>query len=250
MAFVNFATRDSAFNVPGNDRLYCSDSDEVLKAFNTWAFKREQPSDISLLRSFVSRAVRKEEPVSFIAYWGKGPRDEIADPDLQCLPCLQQMMRRIDTIHKPGSELHLMLTDSHARLNDHKARSINKYFKAVEAAAHQRGFSSWRLQSPTASMQLAPKMIVSQNMEHPKELLIELKKSSTKWHQGGKSVGVGAKRSFNMNIVERRVIERICLISIFITFNSSDICVLFPNKLPVFYMYSMKKGVGLRPWFQ
>ena len=68
MAFVNFATRDSAFIVPANDRLHCPGSEEVLKAFNTWAFKREQPSDISLLRSFVSRAVRQEEPVSFIAY--------------------------------------------------------------------------------------------------------------------------------------------------------------------------------------
>ena len=250
MAFVNFAARDSAFNVPGNDRFHCSDSDEVLKAFNTWAFKREQPYDISLLRSFVSHAVRKEVPVSFIAYWGKGPRNEIADPDLQCLPYLQQMMHRIDTIHKPRSELHLLLTDSHARLNDHKARSINKYFKAAEAAAHQRGFSSCRLQSPTAYMQLAPKMIFSQDLEHPKELLVELKKSSTKWHQGGKSVGVGAKRSFDMNIVKRRVIEKICLTSVSITLDSSDTCVLFPNKLPSFYMYSIKNGVDLRPWFQ
>ena len=250
MAFVNFATRDSAFIVPANDRLHCPDSEEVLKAFNTWAFKREQPSDISLLRSFVSRAVRQEEPVSFIAYWGKGPRDEIADPDLQCLQYLQQMMRRIDSIHKPGSELHLVLTDSHARLNGHKARSINKYFKSVEAAAHRHGFSSWRLQALTKSMQPALKMITSQNMEHPKELLIELEKSAAKWYQGGKSVDVGAKLYFDMNMVERRVIERIFSTSIFITFNSSDMRVLFPNKLPVFYMYSMKKGVGVKPWFQ
>jgi L-tyrosine isonitrile synthase len=99
-------------------------------------------------------------------------------------------------------------------------------------------------------MQPALKMITSQNMEHPKELLIELEKSAAKWYQGGKSVDVGAKLYFDMNMVERRVIERIFPTSIFITFNSSDMRVLFPNKLPVFYMYSMKKGVGVKPWFQ
>lgn len=223
---------------------------DVLKAFNTWAFKREQPSNLALLDAFVSRAVRNDEPVSFVAYWGKGPRDEIAEPDLQCMRYLQQMMDRIQAVHTAGTELHLILTDSHARLNGHKVRSINKYFKKIETAACEHGFSSWRLKTLTDTMRPALKMISCADVEHPKELLIELEKSAAKWYRGSKAIDVGAKRYFDMNMVERRVIERVFPNSIFLTFNSSDLCALFPDRIPVFYMYSMKKGVGVKPWFQ
>lgn len=250
MACANIATRDSVISLPTNARTGFSKTEEVLKAFNTWAFKREQPSDIDLLRSFISRAVDNDEPLSFVTYWGKGPRDSIAEPDLQCMQYLQQMMNRIGAVHAPGTELHLVLTDSHARLNGHKPRSINKYFKAVGAAAAENGFSSWRLQALTDSMRPALKMISGEDIQHPRELLVELEKSAAKWYRGSQSIDEGAKRYFDMNMVERRVMERIFPNSIFITFNSSDLRPLFPDRLPVFYMYSIKKGVGVKPWFQ
>lgn len=250
MASATVAMRETAFSWPANARPNCSKSEEVLKAFNTWAFKREQPSDINLLRSFVSRAVEQDEPLSFVTYWGKGPRDTIAEPDLQCMQYLQQMMNRVSLVHRPGTELHLVLTDSHARLNGHKPRSINKYFKSIAAAATENGFSSWRLQALTDSMRPALKMISGEEIEHPRELLVELEKSAAKWYRGTQSVDEGAKRYFEMNMVERRVMERIFPNSIFVTFNSSDLRPLFPDRLPVFYMYSIKKGVGVKPWFQ
>jgi len=250
MASFSVATRDSALLLPASSQSNHLYADEVLKAFNTWAFKREQPSDLNLLRSFATRAIRQEEPLSFITYWGKGPRDELAEPDLRCLQYLQQMMGRIKAIHKPGTELHLVMTDSHARLNGHKVRSINKYFKAVEAAGRHCGFSSWRLQALTDAMRPALKKISNNKCDYPKEVLAELEKSAAKWYRGSKSAEIGAKRYYEMNMVERRVIERVFPNSIFLTFNSSDVRSLFPDKIPVFYMYSTKKGVGTKPWFQ
>ena len=49
-------------------------ADAVLKAFNTWAYKREQPSCADRLRDVVIRAVTKDVPIPFVLYWGKGPR--------------------------------------------------------------------------------------------------------------------------------------------------------------------------------
>lgn len=227
-----------------------SKAEDILKAFNTWAFKREQPSDLRLLREFIVRAERQEEPLSFVAYWGKGPRDEIAEPDLQCIQYMKQMLGRIDAIHEPGTELHLILTDSHARLNGHKVKSINKYFKAVEAVAAENGFSSWRLQALTQAMRPALRSIPRVLPQESKELLLDLEKSAAKWYRGGNSVDEGAKQYFDMNMVEKRVIERVFPNSIFITYNSSQLRALFPTQLPIFYMYSIKKGVGVKPWFQ
>ena len=37
--------------------------------------------------------------------------------------------------------------------------------------------------------------------------------------------------------------------SIFITFNGSEFRCLFPERLPIFYMYSLRRGVSVKPWF-
>jgi L-tyrosine isonitrile synthase len=250
MASSNAVARDFARVLPNNPQPTCSRSEDVLKAFNTWAFKREQPSNADLLRSFVSRAVTQDEPLSFVAYWGKGPRDDVAEPDHRCLQYLKQMMDRIGAVHHAGTELHLVLTDTHARLNGHRVRSINKYFGAIEAEAANYGYSSWRLKTLTDSMRPALKMISCADMDYPAELVGELQKSAAKWYRGGHSVEAGARRYFDMNMVERRVMERVFPNSVFLTFNSSDMRILFPERLPVFYMYSIKKGVGVKPWFQ
>src|SRR5215813_1153120 len=47
---------------------------KVLQAFNTWAFKREQPSDPDLMLQIINDARALGEPIPFVLYWGKGPR--------------------------------------------------------------------------------------------------------------------------------------------------------------------------------
>jgi hypothetical protein len=37
--------------------------------------------------------------------------------------------------------------------------------------------------------------------------------------------------------------------SIFITFNGGKLRCLFPTRLPIFYMYSLRRGVSIKPWF-
>ena len=52
-----------------------------------------------------------------------------------------------------------------------------------------------------------------------------------------------------MNLIEQRVVERAFPGSIFVTFNGSDLRSLFPTQLPIFYMYSLRRGVAVKPWF-
>ena len=59
----------------------------------------------------------------------------------------------------------------------------------------------------------------------------------------------GALKYHAMNMVEREAVELEFPDSIFVTFNNSEFRDLFPANLPVFYMYSLRKGCSVKPWF-
>jgi len=54
---------------------------------------------------------------------------------------------------------------------------------------------------------------------------------------------------YRMNMVEKRAVEIAFPRSIFVTFNGSEFRCLFPEQLPIFYMYSLRRGVSVKPWF-
>jgi L-tyrosine isonitrile synthase len=59
----------------------------------------------------------------------------------------------------------------------------------------------------------------------------------------------GAVTYLRMNLIEQRVVERAFPRSIFVTFNGSEMRALFPRQLPIFYMYSLRRGISVKPWF-
>ena len=58
-----------------------------------------------------------------------------------------------------------------------------------------------------------------------------------------------AANYFATNMREKLAVEKEYPDSVFTTFNGSAMRMLFPNNLPIFYMYSLKKGFGVKPWF-
>jgi hypothetical protein len=50
-------------------------------------------------------------------------------------------------------------------------------------------------------------------------------------------------------MIERRAVELAFPSSIFVTFNGSELRSLFPDNLPIFYMYSVRRGISSKPWF-
>src|SRR6056297_2887988 len=67
----------------------------VVDAFNTWAFKREKPSDLDLLHAFVDSAIEADDKLSFVLYWGKGPRSYACAPEFDCLSYLSRFADRV-----------------------------------------------------------------------------------------------------------------------------------------------------------
>jgi hypothetical protein len=52
-----------------------------------------------------------------------------------------------------------------------------------------------------------------------------------------------------MNMAEKRAVEFAFPHSIFITFNGSELRRLLPEGLPIFFMYSLRRGFSTKPWF-
>jgi L-tyrosine isonitrile synthase len=234
-----------ATKVPPHTR---ASAEKILRSFNTWAFKREQPSDPQLMLQVIVRAIRRSEPLSFALYWGKGPRCTLAEPDVQCLDFLTLLAHRVTQAHEPGAALNLIFTDTHAQLNGHSQPGIRTYFSALDVAARERGFETCWL----GELLRVPEIAAAENpideiVQQP--TLSRLIASARKWYRGIGGPEQGALVYYRMNMVERRAVELAFPRSIFITFNGSELRSLFPEHLPIFYMYSLRRGIGVKPWF-
>lgn len=223
------------------------DPEAIIKSFNTWAFKREQPGNPERLVPAVEAAMRAGRPLEFVLYWGKGPRTEMAAPDLACLDYLGQLAERVRQAYAPGAVFRLIFTDTHAALNGHPAAAADAYFGAIDAAAQARGFASTRLSDVVA---FAREIGADTAEEEPSgAILASLIACAAKWYRGEGSTEQGALDYHRMNMVEKRAVAAAFPEAVFVTFNGSEFRDLFPATMPIFYMYSLRRGVGVKPWF-
>ncbi|MFH6785518.1 MULTISPECIES: hypothetical protein [Methylobacterium] len=219
----------------------------IIKSFNTWAFKREQPGNPERLVPMVEAAARDGRPLEFVLYWGKGPRSAIAAPDLACLDYLGQLAERVRQAYGPGALIRLICTDTHASLNGHPAEAVDAYFGAIDAAARARGFATIRLSDVVA---FGREVGVDKAEEEPSgEILASLIACAAKWYRGEGSTEQGALDYHRMNMIEKRAVAAAFPGAVFVTFNGSEFRDLFPATMPIFYMYSLRRGVGVKPWF-
>ncbi len=224
------------------------DPEQILRSFNTWAFKREQPSNPHLMLRIIADAVVHRRPIPFVLYWGKGPRCGHDDPDAKCLDYLAALAHRVSAVYEPGAAVKLIFTNTHARLNGYSDIAIRTYFTAIEGQAHRRGFDCcWLGQLIETTQAQAEDFVLGDNV--PDDMLATLSASAMKWYRGHDSAEQGALKYFHMNMVEKRAVELSFPNAIFLTFNSSKFRILFPNRLPIFYMYSLQRGVSVKPWF-
>ena len=202
-------------------------TEDVVRSFNTWAFKREQPSDLILLHKTVGQAVAQSRPVPFVLYWGKGPRSVVGAPEEQCLDYIATLELKIRAVYAPGARITLLLTDTHAELNSYSDLEIYTYYQSMEVAATQRGFNCQLLSKIVRTTQPVPATYIAERLDE--ELLGRLTTSATKWYRGDEAPARAAERYFSLNMIEWRAVGELYSDAIFVTFNSSHFRLLFPN---------------------
>jgi len=222
--------------------------EKILQAFNTWAFKREQPDNPEAMLQVIAEAVFLRKPVPFVLYWGKGPRCELGEPDTACLEYLGTMAARVRQVYEPGASLKLIFTDTHATLNGHAPKAIEDYFVAVEAAARARTFESCWLSEVVFAAEAAGAIDLTDEPISD-QMREKLAACAAKWFRGGGTAEEGAARYLQLNMVEKRAVQFAFPSAIFVTFNGSEYRCLFPERMPIFYMYSLRRGFGVKPWF-
>lgn len=220
----------------------------LIQSFNSWAFKREHPDNIERLQSLAQTAIDDDRPLSFVLYWGRGPRESIAPPDRQCLDYLSQLARRVAGLHSPGAALTIIFTDTHAALNGYSEISTRRYYAEIEHEAAQRGFKSCFLGD---LVNWAEAHIDAGRAEEAPsaEFLSQLIASAAKWFRGEGECEDGALRYYKTNMIEKQAVEAAFKESVFITFSGSEHRSLLPDGMPIFFMYSIRRGVGVKPWF-
>jgi hypothetical protein len=223
--------------------------ERILQAFNTWSFKREQPDNLVSLRQAIGRAVHLKEPVPFVLYWGKGPRRAAGKPEEASLDYLSALVDRIRHVYDPGAAIRLICTDTHANLNGHSPQAIKDYFGSIRVQAQARGFTDCRLTDLVRALQNTDGSEAVDTPYPDPMTLQRLSECAAKWYRGEGSASEGASEYFRMNMVEKRAVELAFPNAIFITFNGSEFRCLFPDRMPIFYMYSLKRGVSAKPWF-
>jgi len=223
-------------------------AEKILQAFNTWAFKREQPDNPPALLQVIAEASRIANPLHFVLYWGKGPRCSLGEPDSTCMDYLAMLGSRVRQVYEPGAAFTLVCTDTHATLNGHAPQDIEDYFQAVEEAARERGFDSCWLSEVVFAAEAAGAIALDDELIS-EEVLRKLGASAAKWFRGEGTAEEGATRYLQMNMVEKRAVQFAFPRSIFITFNGSEYRCLFPQRMPIFYMYSLRRGMAVKPWF-
>lgn len=247
-SFRRTAEGDAATIHTGRPAKPAGAPEKILQAFNTWAFKREQPDNVLALLSAISGAIQLGRPLPFVLYWGKGPRRGLDAPDTACLDYLALLGARVRKVYGPGAAFRLIFTDTHATLNGHAPQDMEAYFGAVERAARERGFDGCRLSELVFAAEAADAIdLVDEPI--PDEMLQRLGASAAKWFRGEGTVEEGAARYLKMNMVEKRSVQFAFPRSIFVTFNGSEYRSLFPDRMPIFYMYSLRRGTSVKPWF-
>jgi len=197
---------------------------------------------------FIADAQARRTPLRFVLYWGKGLRTVLAAPEFACLDFLNTMMARVAEVHEPGVDVTLIFTDTHAALNGHSRPTIHSYFRDLELAASQHKFKTCLLSTLMNAPGLLPDELPEAELP-PDDLLAELRHSAAKRFKGEGSAEEGAIRYFQANLLERKVVERAFPGCIFITFNNRRLRPLLPDMLPIYYMYSVRRGVSDKPWF-
>ena len=220
---------------------------DILAAFNTWKYKREQPRTKDMLLEFVFASVKAQRPISFVMYWGVGVRDYTSKKEEQAFSYLNEMLNAIRAVYDEGAKVTIILTDTHAILNGHSAEHIESYYADITKIALKFDIKTvWF--SSFSSLNMESLLEKREAEVIPLECMRVLEESAQKHHKIF-SARKGAELYYIQNQQEKADVSAYFSDHIFITNNGSNMSFLFPDDLPIFYMYSTSKGYSAKPWF-
>ena len=230
---------------------------DIIQSFCTRKHKREQPDNLWLLGQFLQNKIHQQKPIEFVMYRGIGERTTISNNEITWIKHLTSMLDRVRSVYDSWTIIHIVFTDTHGMMNNYSHEHIYWYYESLKNyIASQTWYttqklSSLREKSPTPNDKTIPKKEESISSELLQELIRWAKRHYQTQHISDTEVNREsiARNYYSINQYEKRIIENYFSESIFLTYNNSNHRSLFPDSLPIFYMYSLKKWYAEKPRF-
>lgn len=223
-------------------------SSQVLNSFNTWRFKSEQPKDKEAFLNIISNCINEDKPIKFALYWGKGDRNIAGVNEKAAFKYLSDFFNTLKKEYPKGSEVSIIFTDTHAKLNGYSNQTINEYYSSISKMTEADNFKTVLLSDLIGSSPDKP-LITESEYKISDALFKKLKIACQKHDKSGRNIEEGAKLYFQQTQIENKIITQKYHDNIFLTYNSSDYNEVLPTSLPIFYMNSIRKGIKIKPWF-
>ena len=215
----------------------------IFDSFKTRKFKREQPSDENLFFEVICQSVKKNEPIKFVTYWWKGERNEMWEHETQALEFLHSMFENINQKYTHKTKLSIIYTDTHARINGFNGEEIELYERSLRNATEKYGYN-------VLLMSDILKLEKYSEIDIESDFLDTLVVSASKHYKWNENIETIAKWYYQQNQNEKKQVAKMFENHIFLTYNGRSMNQLFPEKMPIFYMYSTKRGNSEKPWFK
>lgn len=214
----------------------------IYKLITKREYKREKPLNSILLKKVISENIYKNKPLNFVMYWGKWYRNSFSDVESIVFERLYKYFSYITKYYTPWINLSIIYADSHAKLNWFDNYSIDSYKNSLKNFELKFWFKLF-------SMSELYKDIIDDNFILNEAFIEELVKKTKKHYLWEEDYYLVAKKYYLMNLKEKKNIEERFNDSIFLTYNWSDMNEILPTKLPIVYIYSLKRWISNKPWF-
>ena len=230
-------------------------SEEILTSLQSWRFKRAHPSDLEALRGIVQRALVEGRDIPFLAYWGCGERDELADCDRQALVRLRDYVQGARRVPQASPTMTLVFTDMHARNNRIPEARMNRYFAAVRSEAEARGmrceflsgiWSAAGLEVSAVRSAIASPEFAERWAAEP--MAAQLVTQASRHVEAGGDPNEAARFYYQACALEGAAIASRYPGHVFATYNPPEADCVSPP-LPKVYLHSFKEGTSVKPWF-
>jgi hypothetical protein len=228
--------------------------EDIFKALTARKFRRNPPFDEAGLRARIEASVIAGAPLEFLAFWGCGPRDHCAAPDLAALAALRELLAEPKRLPHITTRLTLVFTDLHASSNGRSETHRNSYFRAIEDASagmdvvFERESAVWARQGLTEAdvhrfEQTDEFEAYWRGFPLRDKFAVQASRHST-WADQAAS----GRHYLATCRMEREVFLRAYPDAVFLTYNGPEFNDCFPA-LPTLYIYPGPRGPTVKPWF-
>jgi len=231
----------------------------------------EQPNKISALSSLITLCEALNEPgmlrasvsprsdavarirdlwlssstVRLLIYWGCFARDTIGPEEVSLVDYVENVRGTISSLGFSPCEIHVLFTDTHARLNGTEEQRIKSYGESMRLLVERQ---SW---SMVALSDLVPPQTVHIDSGYAKVFEREfgiLKRQANEIHTSPEG-NSKAMEYLASNLSESAALLRNFPDSIFLHAGVSELNFLLPS-IPRLYIYSGLRQSTQKPWFQ